>query len=119
MLLRAFFTSLVSLPPGAQGGFAFKHKNNTLVLNAPEGVKVSDIDGDRVKAEADALEAKRASAVSWPLPFFCVRVIQTSHARACSPSPSLARPLVCILSGEGLQGRGGGARAAAFAIAAR
>ena len=46
-----------------QGGFAFKHANNTLVLNAPEGVKLSDIDGDRVKAEADALEAKRASSV--------------------------------------------------------
>jgi F0F1-type ATP synthase epsilon subunit len=48
---------------GVQGGFAFKHANNTLVLNAPEGVRVSDIDGDRVKAEADALEAKRATAV--------------------------------------------------------
>jgi hypothetical protein len=57
-----------------QGGFAFKHANNTLVLNAPEGVRVSDIDGDRVKAEADALEAKRATAVNRPEHFAIVPV---------------------------------------------
>lgn len=44
------------------GGFAFKHKDNNLVVSCPEGVALSDIDGDRVKAEADALNAKKASA---------------------------------------------------------
>ena len=46
-----------------QGGFAFKHKDNNLVVSAPEGVPLSDIDTDRVKAEADALQQKKASAV--------------------------------------------------------
>jgi hypothetical protein len=49
-----------------QGGFAFKHKDNNLVVSAPEGVALADIDGDRVKVEADALNAKKAAAVGGP-----------------------------------------------------
>lgn len=45
-----------------QGGFAFKHANNSLVISAPEGVKLSDIDSDKIKGEADAAEARRAAA---------------------------------------------------------
>ena len=55
-----------------QGGFAFKHADNNLVVSAPEGVRLSDIDADRVKSENDALVAKKATAVR--LCFFCVLV---------------------------------------------
>ena len=54
----------------AQGGFAFKHKDNNLVVSAPEGVPLSDIDGDRLKSEADALNAKKAAAVRPRFSFF-------------------------------------------------
>ncbi len=61
-------TPLPRAPPPLQGGFAFKHKDNNLVVSAPEGVPLADIDGDRVKAEADALNVKKAAAVRGPCP---------------------------------------------------
>ena len=74
-VLSFFFISLI-LSLQTQGGFAFKHANNTLVVNAPEGVALGDIDGDRVKTEADALEAKRAASVS---------VVWRSFGLVCAP----------------------------------
>ncbi len=46
-----------------QGGFAFKHDDNNLVISSPEGVPLAEIDGDRVKTETDIVQAKLATAV--------------------------------------------------------
>ncbi len=81
------------LPP--QGGFAFKHKDNNLVVSCPEGVALSDIDGDRVKAEADALNAKKASAVGWG-------GVYTPNTVACTAAiaPYLPRAFVYLWGGR-------------------
>lgn len=45
-----------------QGGFAFINPDNSCTVSSPEGVSLDDIDTDRVKAEADALQGVLATA---------------------------------------------------------
>eukprot|EP00567_Pseudictyota_dubia_P008770 CAMPEP_0197450582 /NCGR_PEP_ID=MMETSP1175-20131217/25809_1 /TAXON_ID=1003142 /ORGANISM="Triceratium dubium, Strain CCMP147" /LENGTH=188 /DNA_ID=CAMNT_0042983035 /DNA_START=30 /DNA_END=596 /DNA_ORIENTATION=- len=44
------------------GGFAFCNPNNTITVSAPEGVRLEDIDADRIRGEAEALNQQLASA---------------------------------------------------------
>lgn len=46
------------------GGVAFNHDNNKCDISVPEGVSVEDIDGDRLREDAAAWNAKKASAAA-------------------------------------------------------